>query len=194
MISVLLSCGATIAGVLDDNSDLWGRSVLGVPVLGPLSEIQNLASCSAVIGVGDNADRRAVAEQFSGIEWARVIYPGAYVNPTASIGAGTVVFPGAIIAADVVIGAHVIVSGHATVGHDTILEDFTQVAPGVHIGGGVRVGSGTLLAIGSIVCPGVQIGAGAVLAAGAVAVRDIPAGCTAFGIPARPRYPTGRSA
>jgi acetyltransferase EpsM len=191
VISVLLACGATIAGVLDDNSDLWGRSVLGVRVLGPLSEIRNFASCSAVIGLGENAARRAVAERFSGIEWARVIYPGAYVNPTASIGVGTVVFPGAIVAAEVVLGAHVIVSGHVTVGHDSVLEDFTQVAPGVQIAGGVRVGAGTLLAIGSIVCPGVQIGAGAVLAAGAVAVKDIPAACTAFGIPARPRYPAG---
>jgi acetyltransferase-like isoleucine patch superfamily enzyme len=42
-----------------------------------------------------------------------------------------------------------------------------------------------MLGIGSVVCPGVRIGENATLGAGAVAVRDIPAGCAAFGVPAR---------
>ncbi|HEX5723977.1 MAG TPA: NeuD/PglB/VioB family sugar acetyltransferase [Longimicrobiaceae bacterium] len=187
VVSVLLASGMPVAGVLDDDPAAWGRSVVGVPVLGPLSELGRMAPARAVIGLGENDARRAVAERFPEVEWVRVVYPGAYVNPTARIGAGTVVFPGTLIGADVAIGAHVVVSGHATVGHDVVLEDFVHVAPGVQIAGSVHVEAGAMLAIGSIVCPGVRIGAGAMLGAGAVAVHDVPAGCTALGIPARPR-------
>lgn len=194
VVSVLLASGAAVSGVLDDCPENLGRHVQGVPVIGPLSELGRYPDCSAVIGLGDNAERRAVAERFPGVRWASVLYPGAYINPSASIGPGTVVFPGAIVGADAVVGSHVIVSGHTTVGHDTTLGDYVHVAPGVQIAGGVNVGSGAMLGIGSIVCPRVRIGEGATLAAGAVAVHDIPAACVAFGVPARPRGAAQKSA
>jgi len=37
-----------------------------------------------------------------------------------------------------------------------------------------------------VVLPGLREGAGATLGAGAVAVRDVPAGATVVGVPARP--------
>lgn len=187
VVSVLLAMGTAVAGVLDDDPESGGRVILGVPVLGPVSDLERYPEHPVVIGLGANAARRAVAERFPGAQWASVVYPGAYVNPSALIGVGTVVFPGAIIGANVVIGSHVIVSAHATVGHDTTLHDFVHVAPGVQIAGEVTVGRGAMLGIGSIVCPQVRIGEDSTLAAGAVAVHDIPAACVAFGSPARPR-------
>ncbi|HYJ79917.1 MAG TPA: acetyltransferase [Longimicrobiaceae bacterium] len=187
IVSVLLACGTPVAGVLDDGPERQGGQVQGVPVLGPVEDLDRYPGRQAVIGLGDNAQRRAVAERFPAVEWVRVIHPGVYLNPTASVGPGTVVFPGAIIGADAAIGAHVIVSGHTTIGHDTTLHDYVQVAPGVQVAGGVLVEEGAMLGIGSIVCPSLRIGAWATLGAGAVAVRDLPAGCVAFGMPARPR-------
>ena len=187
VVSVLLAAGRRVLGVLDDAADLHGTLVQGVPVLGPISELARFAERPAVLGLGSNVQRRAVVARFPGVRWDRAIYPGAYVNPSARIGAGTVVFPGAVIGADARIGEHAIVSGNCTVGHDTVIGDYAQVAPGVQVAGGAWVEEGVLLGIGSIVCPGVRIGAQAVLGAGAVAVRDLPGGCLAFGCPARPQ-------
>lgn len=185
VVGVLLASGAPVTGVLDDTPEKWGRDVQGVPILGPIADLGHYPNCSAVIGLGDNAERKSIAERFPGARWANVLYPHAYINPTARIGSGTVVFPGAVVGAAVVIGQHVIVSANTTVGHDTILENYVHVAPGVQIAGRAHVGRGALLGIGSIICPGVQIGEDAVLGAGAVAVIDIPARCRAFGVPAR---------
>lgn len=187
VVSGLLVLGLHAAGVLVDCPEKWGQLFQGVPILGPFSDLARYPNCSAVIAVGDNLARRSVADRFPEADWARVIFPQVYINPRVRIGPGTVVFPGAVIAADAILGAHVIVSAHTTVGHDTILEDYVQLAPGVQIAGDVHVGRGAMLGIGSIVCPKVRIGEEAVLAAGAVAVKDIPAGCKAFGIPARPQ-------
>ena len=186
VVSVALAAGMRVAGVLDDDPALVGTAVQGVPVIGPVAMLEGHGGGPAVLALGRNADRIAVAERFRHVDWRRVVYPGCYVNPTVEIGPGTVVFPGAVIGADARIGAHVIVSGNVTVGHDTVLEDYVQVAPGVQLAGTAHVGRAAMLAIGSIVCPGVRIGARATLAAGAVAVHDLPEGCVAFGTPARP--------
>lgn len=185
VVSVALAAGSRVTGVLDDTPEKWGQHIQGVPILGPISDFAHYPKSLAVIGLGDNTERRALAERFPGAHWARVLYPHAYINPTARIGSGTVVFPGAIIGADVSIGEHVIVSGNATVGHDAVLGDYVHVAPGVQIAGEAQVGRGAMLGIGSVVCPKVKIGEEAVLAAGAVAVTDIPARSRALGVPAK---------
>jgi acetyltransferase EpsM len=186
VVSILQASGQPVAGVLDDYPENLERSVQGVPVIGRFDDLALYPDHRAIIAVGDNMARMAVAGRFPFARWGQALYSGAYVNPSAKIGEGTVLSPGTIIAADTVVGAHVIVSGNSAVGHDCVLEDFAHVAPGTNIGGNARIGKAAMLGLGSIVCPGVRIGVGATLGAGAVAVRDIPDGSTAFGIPARP--------
>jgi acetyltransferase EpsM len=187
VVGGLLASGLHVAGVLADSPQSWGKEIQGVSILGPFSDLVRYPNCSAVIALGDNADRRLVAERFPDAHWASVCYPQVYINPTARIGAGTVVLSGAAVGPDVIIGTHAIVSANTSVGHDTILEDYAHLAPAAQVGGGARVGRGAMLGMGSIVCPKIKIGEWAVLGAGAVAVTDIPARCRAFGIPARTR-------
>lgn len=52
--------------------------------------------------------------------------------------------------------------------------------------GAVRLGNNVWLGTHVVILPGVQIGDGAVIGAGAVVTRDIPAGQTWAGVPARP--------
>lgn len=61
-------------------------------------------------------------------------------------------------------------------------------AEGLEFGRPVRIGSDVWIGGGAIILPGVTIGDGALIGAGSVVTRDVEAGQTVTGNPARPRY------
>ena len=186
VISTLQAAGFSVSGAFDDDSQKWGYQILGAPVLGPVEAAKEFTGKgSFVIGVGDNARRKALAETLGDLEWGIVIHPRSYVHPSARLGPGTVVFAGAVIQPGTVLGGHCIVNTSATVDHDCRIESYVHLAPGVHLAGGVEVGEGAMVGIGSSVVPNIRIGRWTVVGAGAVVVRDLPSNVTAVGVPAR---------
>ena len=72
-----------------------------------------------------------------------------------------------------------------TIGHDAVLSEDVTLAPGVNISGNVFVGEGCDLGTGAKVIQGRTLGEWSVIGAGAVVSADLPANCTAVGVPAR---------
>lgn len=187
VISTLQEARISVRAVYDDDPDKCGRSLLGVPIVGPISLfLPESHPSSAVIAIGDNGTRQALAERLADrCQWPVVIHPRAYVHPTVRLGGGTVVFAGAVIQPDVVVGPHSIVNTGASIDHDCYVGGFAHVAPGAHLAGGVSVGEGALIGVGSSILPGVCVGAWATVGAGAVVRKDVPPHATVVGVPAR---------
>lgn len=185
VIGVLKALGETILGVLDDDSTKWGHDLMGVPILGPMSLLDNHLSNRAVIAIGSNRIRKQVAERAAAVEWATLIHPAAWVDRHAQLDAGTIVCAGAVIQPQARLGKHVIVNTAASVDHDCVLADYAQIGPGVHLAGTVVLGEGVMMGTGSIAIPSVKIGDWTTVGAGAVVISDLPSGVTAVGVPAR---------
>lgn len=202
VLAALAASGIEVPVVLDDDPELRGGSLAGVPVDGPVAE--TLAGLPrpagggplrAVLAVGSNRTRRRLArrleEAVPNLSWAAAVHPSAVVDPGTRIGPGAVVMAGAVIQPGAEVGAHAIVNTAASVDHHCRVGAFAHLGPGVRLAGNVTIDEGAFLGTGAVVVPGVTVGAWSVVGAGAAVVGDLAAGVTAVGVPARPRPGSG---
>lgn len=120
-----------------------------------------------------------------GLAPATVIHPTAWIAPNASIGAGAQIQAQAVVEAEVQLGRQCIVNTRAGVDHECHLADGVEIAPGATLCGLVRAGVNAWVGAGATVLPRISIGSDAVVGAGAVVIRDVAAGITVAGVPAK---------
>ncbi len=186
VIATARAAGVTELAVADDDPARHGESLLGVMVQARVSDVLADASRRAVIAIGNNEIRHRLGTG-ARCRFESLVHPSAIVDPSVTIGPGSVVFAGAIVQPDSVLGAHTIVNTAASIDHDCVLGTAIHVAPGSRLAGNVRLDDGVFVGIGAVITPGRHVGAWTTIGAGAVVVRDLPARVTAIGVPARPR-------
>lgn len=184
VISTARSAGYTDIIAVDDDGALWGRSILGVQIEGPSERVLADADALAVLAIGTNATRRALAAR-ARCTFTSVVHASAVVDPTVKLEPGCVVFAGVVIQPDTTVGAHGIVNTGASIDHDCVLGEAVHVAPGARLAGAVTLGDEVFVGIGAAIIPGITVGARTMIGAGAAVVRDLAADVRVAGVPAR---------
>jgi sugar O-acyltransferase (sialic acid O-acetyltransferase NeuD family) len=189
VIDALQSMGypAHTIRVRDDLKALLGNTILGCAVETPAILASGLTGWVHV-AIGSAAIRQRLLEQ-SGLHtdrWLTVIHPRAYVAQSATLGPATLVAAQAVIGPCTKLQIGVIVNHGAVVDHDCQVGAYAHIAPCASLGGGVKIGERVLVGAGARILPGLRIGNDVVIGAGAVVLKDIPAGQTWTGLPARP--------
>jgi sugar O-acyltransferase (sialic acid O-acetyltransferase NeuD family) len=184
-----------LVGFLDDDPAKQGRTLNGVPVLGPVAAAgQYQARVVIAIAVSRDQQRRQKIVGQLALEreqFATIIHPSANVSQFARVGAGGVVLHNVVVTHDTVIGEHVIIQYNVSIAHDVVIGDFVTIAPGAIISGFVHLGAGVYAGAGSTIINGTGsrpriIGEGALIGIGSVVVGDVSPGITVVGNPARP--------
>lgn len=182
-----------LIGVVDDAPaavDLERLAKREVEYLGTTtgwSEGPHHASAQYVVGIGDPAVRRRVAERLSGagLRAATLVHPSVVMGFDVRLSPGAVVCAGVVLGTNIDIGRHAHLNRCATVGHDSSIGDYVLVNPSVSVSGNCTVDDGVMIGAGAVLLPGVTVAREAKVGASACVVRDVPDGATVKGVPAR---------
>lgn len=160
------------------------------PVTGTGEDLLSASSQfdGVLVAIGNNEIRSTRQRELinANLKVVTLVHPSAFVSPYANLGAGVVVFANAVINAFARVGLGCIVNTGAVVEHDCVIGDFSHLSPNAVLTGGASTGVEVWIGAGASVKQLVHIGDGVTVGMGSAVLRDVPAGQTVVGVPARP--------
>jgi len=174
-----------VVGMVDDNSDLWGKMVAGIEVLGGRELMMDLwlqkRFDAVVISIATPATMGLRKELYLGLKEASLafinaIHPSAMISPSAQIGENNVISAGVVIGTMAQVGNNNRISAHCNIEHHSKVGDHNFFGSHCVTGGVVTVKNNCVFGLGSIIDSLLCIGNNVQLANGAIVTRDLPDG------------------
>ncbi len=152
---------------------------------------ENRSSIDAVtVGIGTPAARLKVGRELLAllpeVEFPALIHPSVILDvASATIGQGVQICAGTVATVNITLDTWALCNLGCSLGHEAFVGEGSVIHPGANISGGVVLGKGVLVGTGAQVLQYCRVGDGATLGAGAVVHKDVAAGVTVAGVPAR---------
>lgn len=142
---------------------------------------------SYVVAIGAPQVRRRIVAilEKSDLRAATLIHPDSSRGFGVEIGEGTIICAGARLTTNIRIGKHTHLNPNVTIGHDSVLGNFVSLNPASSVSGDCQVSDAVLVGVGAVILNQLVVGEGATVGAAACVVRDVAAGLTVKGVPAR---------
>jgi serine O-acetyltransferase len=152
-----------------------------------IDEVKRLGIHKVLPLTPDNRERLRQIQlcQNNGIELVSAIHPTVTILAEARIEPGVWINANSLIGYKAEIESGVIINTGVQIDHHNVLKRCCQVDPGVVTAGFVGLGECSYIHTGATIINRLEVGEDAVIGAGAVVLDDIPAKCTAVGIPAK---------
>lgn len=179
-----------VRAILDDDSSRLGSIVEGVPVTGGLSQVTEHADAKFVFAIGSQRTqlkRRAILDRL-GLppqRFATLVHPAAKVYGSARLGHGVVVHYGTVIGNGAWLDDFSLVLWNGVIGADNRLGEGCMLASHVTTNSKVAIGSYAFIGAGAVIGDALGVGIGALVGMGSVVLRDVEAGVSVLGNPAR---------
>lgn len=149
----------------------------------PLADVHSEAEVGAGTRIWQNCVvlQGAVVGRDCNLNAHTLVEGAARIGDRVTLKCGVYVWDGITLEDDVFVGPNAVFTNDKTPRSKVRPEEFATT----HVGKGASIGGG------AVILPGVTIGAGALVGAGAVVTKDVPAGESWIGNPARRIAPGG---
>lgn len=191
-LAYLQEAGVNIVGFLDDDPKYINQSVRGIPVLGPISELETLRTTHGIEAVycplGNNKLRVKFLTKAKklGYKTPNYIHPSVIISPNVTIGEGVYILLGTTIMPHTVIKDYVMISMGVHLAHHCILEEGVFLSTGCNFGASILAHRYAYCGISSTIMTGIhELGEDCLIGAGAVVIRDVPDRTVMAGVPAK---------
>lgn len=176
---------------LDDNPSKQGQLIDGCRVM--TLDDAGIGGYSVVLAVADSRIREMLSAKVvsMAMKCATVVASSAIVSDVAVIGEGAIISDNVIVTANSRIGRFFHANIFSYVAHDCEIGDFVTFGPRVSCNGRVVVEDGAYIGTSAVLRQGthdspLMIGKGAVVGMGAIVTKNVQAGTTVVGNPAKP--------
>ncbi len=190
--SYLKEAGVNIIGFIDDNSDLEGQEVIGVPVLGKYKDLftdefkNKIQDVYCPIGVNSVRSKYLSTLKKEGYGIPGFLHHTVSIAPDVTIGEAVYMLAGNIVMPHTTIGNYIMINMDSTIAHHVTLEDGVFMSSGVNIGALINVRENAYIGMGVTAMTGVkEIGKETLIGAGTVIIKDVPEYTTVVGNPGR---------
>lgn len=177
-----------IAGFLDDNPHAFAEYAdMGLPVLGPIWDYVPQSGDLFLCAIGTPKLRAKVRAHFEEREghFTRLIHESAIIGRKVHLEPGVICCPQVVLTCDLHIGKNTAINVSSAIGHDAEVGSDCQISSFCDITGYVKVGDRVMMGSGARIIPGRRVEADATVGAGAVVIKNVSAGTTVFGNPAK---------
>lgn len=191
-LAYLQEAGVNIVGFIDDNKELHGKNIQGIPVLGGKEILETLMHTHGVQGVycpiGNNVLRAELLDYSRSLGYItpNYIHPSVIISPSVSIGKGVYILLGTHIMPYTTIDDDVMISMGVNIAHHSKLDKGCFLSTGVNFGASIHANKYSYIGISSTIMTGVKVlGENCLIGAGAVVIRDVPNKAVVAGVPAK---------
>jgi sugar O-acyltransferase (sialic acid O-acetyltransferase NeuD family) len=175
-----------VDGFLDSRTHILDGYDAGVPIVGdPMTYVPQPGDVF-VCALGDPRERHKYVQPILEKSGRFIsITTQSFLSARVHLGQGCFLGHWVHSGPDVSIGDFANIQALTMMGHDVRIGNYAHIGAQVFIGGGARIGDFAIVHPRATILPGVAVADGAVVGAGAVVLKDVPAGATVFGNPAK---------
>ncbi|WP_025739887.1 FAD/NAD(P)-binding protein [Aquimarina pacifica] len=190
--SYLKEAGINLIGFMDDNPDLLGKEVIGIPVLGKYTDLfldefkEKIQDVYCPIGINSVRIEYLSTLKKEGYGIPGFLHHTVSIAPDVILGEAVYMLAGNSVMPHTTIGNYVMINSGSTIAHHATLEDGVFMSSGVNIGALIHVKRNAYIGMGVTAMTGIkEIGEETLIGAGTVIIRDVPDYVVLAGNPGR---------
>jgi len=176
-----------VKGFLDDKSDALDSTPGYPPILSSVEDYEIQEDDVFICALGNPVWRKKYVEKIlsKGGHFVNIIDKTATIGPNVKMGTGCIIKRYVGLSCDVSVGDYVFIQAYTAVGHDAKIGNYCHLNTNSFMGGYAELADGVVMQTHAILLPHKKAGEWSTIGAGSVAIRNVKAGTTVMGVPAK---------